>query len=296
MIAVSHKDLKRRLWSCLCSAAMIPCLILSARGQQIDPLQQQLQQLKQQYEATTHDLEQRITALEQQIEKEKVAREQQIEKQKEDNAKAKQATVSAAELAAEQTVRKAILGNSNEVGGKFQGTVPSEPSYIFLQEAETKIETLQQAESLFEFHGYFRSGYGLNSVGGQQVAFEAPGAEAKYRLGNEAETYAELIFVNNWVNPDHNSDKAWFRTEFMVEANTSNSENYASFPNGIGDDQYRFREAFVQAGNVFESQPNAKFWAGERYYRRQHIDSDDFYPLDLSGYGGGVEDLNVEVG
>jgi hypothetical protein len=35
---------------------MIPCLILSARGQQIDPLQQQLQQLKQQHEATTHDL------------------------------------------------------------------------------------------------------------------------------------------------------------------------------------------------------------------------------------------------
>jgi maltoporin len=296
MIAVSHKDLKRRLWSCLCSAAMIPCLILSARGQQIDPLQQQLQQLKQQYEATTHDLEQRIAALEQQIEKEKVAREQQAEKQKEDNSKAKQATVSAAGLAAEQTVRKAILGNSNEVGGKFQGTVPSEPSYIFLQEAETKIEKLQQEESLFEFHGYFRSGYGLNSVGGQQVAFEAPGAEAKYRLGNEAETYAELIFVNNWVNPDHNSDKAWFRTEFMVEANTSNSESYSSFPNGIGNDQYRFREAFVQAGNVFESQPNAKFWAGERYYRRQHIDSDDFYPLDLSGYGGGVEDLNVGVG
>src|SRR5580658_5884666 len=296
MIAVSHKDLKRRLWSCLCSAVMIPCLILSAHGQQIDPLQQQLEQLKQQYEATTHDLEQRIAALEQQIETEKVAREQQIEKQKEDNAKAKQATVSAAELAAEQTVRKAILGNSNEVGGKFQGTVPSEPSYIFLQEAETKIEKLQQEESLLEFHGYFRSGYGLNSVGGQQVAFEAPGAEAKYRLGNEAETYAELIFVNNWVNPDHNSDKAWFRTEFMVEANTSNSENYAPVGDAAGADQYRFREAFVQAGNVFESQPGAKFSVGERYYRRQHIDSDDFYPLDMSGYGGGVEDVDIRIG
>ena len=55
----------------------------------------------------------------------------------------------------------------------------------------------------FEFHGYFRSGYGLNSRGGKQVAFQAPGADAKYRLGNEAETYAELIFVNNWVNPKH---------------------------------------------------------------------------------------------
>ena len=43
-------------------------------------------------------------------------------------------------------------------------------------------------------------------------------------------------------------------------------------------------------------QPDAKFWAGERYYRRQHIDIDDFYPLDMSGYGGGVEDLNVGIG
>ena len=52
----------------------------------------------------------------------------------------------------------------------------------------------------------------------------------------------------------------------------------------------------MQAGNLFESQPNAKFWAGERYYRRQHIDSDDFFPLDMSGYGGGVEDLDLKVG
>ena len=44
----------------------------------------------------------------------------------------------------------------------------------------------------FEFHGYFRSGYGLNGKGGQQVAFIAPGADAKYRLGNEAETYGEV--------------------------------------------------------------------------------------------------------
>jgi maltoporin len=54
---------------------------------------------------------------------------------------------------------------------------------------------------------------------------------------------------------------------------------------GSGNDQFRLRGAFVQAGNVFESQPDAKFWAGERYYRRQHIDIIDFYPLDMSGYG-----------
>jgi maltoporin len=90
-----------------------------------------------------------------------------------------------------------------------------------LKEADEKIEKLQEQEGVSEFHGYFRSGYGLNSVGGQQVAFEAPGAEAKYRLGNEAETYAELIFVNNWVNQDDNSDRAWFRSEFSPAQNST---------------------------------------------------------------------------
>jgi maltoporin len=256
---------------------------LTATGQQTDQLQQQLQELKKQYDATTRDLEQRIGALEQQIEKEKEARE-----------KAKEATVSAVELA-EQAAQKAVLGQSDQ-GAKYQGQIPSEPTYDLLREAETKIENLQQQVGSFEFHGYFRSGYGLNGEGGQQVAFQAPGAGAKYRLGNEAETYAELIFVNNWVNPEHNSDKAWIRTEFMIEANTTNSANYANFANGTGNDQFRFREAFVQAGNVLEFQPNAKFWAGERYYRRQHIDIDDFYPLDMSGYGAGVEDWNLRIG
>lgn len=159
-------------------------------------MEQQLQQLKQQYQETTHNLEQRIAALE-----------QQIEKQKEDNAKATQRTVSAVELGAEDAIQEAVLGASSQVGAKFQGQLPSEPTYDLLREADAKIEKLNKQLSTFEFHGYFRSGYGLNSVGGQQVASQAPGAAAKYRLGNEAETYAELIFVNNWLNPEHTSTR-----------------------------------------------------------------------------------------
>src|SRR6516164_9669876 len=256
-----------------------------AAGPQSNELEKQLDQLKQQYVATTRDLQARIAALE-----------QQILKQKEESEKTKQGTISAAELAAEKAAQNAVLGKSNQVGAQYQGQLPSEPTYDLLREADTKIENLQQQVHSFEFHGYFRSGYGLNSEGGQQVAFQAPGADAKYRLGNEAETYGEFIFVNNWLNPEHNSEKAWMRTEVMLEANTTNSASYASFPGGIGNDQFRLREAFVQAGNVLESQPDAKFWAGERYYRRQHVDINDFYPLDMSGYGGGVEDINVRVG
>src|SRR5262249_579203 len=224
-------------------------------AQQSGDLEQQLQQLKQQYEQTTKDLQQRISVLERQIEKQKEAAAQQKEAAKPSD----EATVSAAELAAENPVRKVLFGNSNKVGAQYQGKVPAVPTYDQLQEAETQIAGLQQQMGTFEFHGYFRSGYGLNSEGGQQVAFQAPGAGAKYRLGNEAETYGEFIFVNNWVNPDHNSDKAWFTTEVMFEANTTNSGSYANFNNGIGNDQFRLREVFVRGGNIFEGQPNAKF-------------------------------------
>jgi maltoporin len=261
-----------------CSIAVFAAASLSF-GQQSDTLQQQLQQLKQQYIDSTRELEQRIAALE-----------KQIAEQKQTPAK----TISAAELAVEQGA-KAVAGQSQGID-TFQGKLPSEPTYDLLREANQEIAKLKDQVNSFEFHGYFRSGYGVNNVGGQMVAFQAPGAGAKYRLGNEAETYAELIFVNNWLNPEHDTNKAWAKAEFMVEANTSNSATYANFPNGAGNDQYRFREAFITIGNAFESQPEAKFWAGERYYRRQHIDINDFYPLDMSGYGAGVEDLNVRVG
>src|SRR5262249_36589330 len=219
----------------------VTLVALSAVGlnaQQSD-LQKQLEDLKRQYSETTSALEHRIATLEQQIEKERTAA-----------ATPKEGTVSGAELAA-QAAEKAISPRSDQVGEKFQGAVPSEPTYDLLREADQKIGKLQQQVGSFEFHGYFRAGVGMNSKGGQQVAFQAPGSGAKYRLGNEAETYGEFIFVNNWLNPDHATDKAWMKTEVMLEANTTNSGSYASFPAGAGNDQFRLREAFIQAGNVF---------------------------------------------
>jgi maltoporin len=274
------------------AVAVVVLLHTRASAQQGGSLQQQLQDLKQQYEQTTKELQQRITALEQQIENEK-----RVDKTKE-------GAISATELA-QEAARGAVSGSSHNVGAKYQGQLPLQPTYDELQEAETKIEGLQRQIGAFEFHGYLRSGYGLNSEGGEQVAFQAPGAEAKYRLGNEAETYGEFIFVNNWLNPQEHPDQAWVKTEIMIEANTTNSTSYTAFPdtivNGValsgGNDQFRLREAFVRGGHFLgDSQPDAIFWAGERYYRRQHIEINDFYPLDLSGYGAGVEDLRLGVG
>jgi hypothetical protein len=47
----------------------------------------------------------------------------------------------------------------------------------------------------FRFHGYLRSGLGVDGTGKGQQPFIAPLAPAKYRLGNEAETYLETTFA-----------------------------------------------------------------------------------------------------
>lgn len=270
-------------------AAVAVVVVLPAAAQQPDDLQKQLEQLKQQYEQTTREMQQRIAALEAQVEKQKTEQAKLAEAKKE-------STVTSAELAAQEAAKKAAQGNSDQVGPRYQGQVPSEPTYEELNDAETKIAKLNEQAKSFEFHGYLRSGYGLNSEGGQQVAFQAPGADAKYRLGNEAETYGELIFVNNWLNPENAAGRAWLKTEVMLQVNTTNSASFADFPGNNGNDQFRLREVFVQAGHILDYQPDAKFWAGERYYRRQHIEINDFYPLDMSGYGAGIEDWNLRIG
>ena len=59
----------------------------------------------------------------------------------------------------------------------------------------------QVLENFIEVGGYIRSGYGRSGKGGPMVGFQAPGAGSKYRLGNEAETYGELILAKNFYLP-----------------------------------------------------------------------------------------------
>src|SRR5690348_1104382 len=60
----------------------------------------------------------------------------------------------------------------------------------------------QVLNNFIEIGGYFRGGYGRDSEGGPQPGFQAPGAFAKYRLGNEAENYGEIAFDKKWYAPE----------------------------------------------------------------------------------------------
>jgi maltoporin len=192
-------------------------------AQQADDLQQQLQQLKQEYQQKLQELDQRLAALEKQ--RATPAPAQAVPPKIDTQQSTSQNLTSDLGNAVGQGLKTVMSGGDLQTA---QGQLPSEPSYDLLQEAQAKITKLEAEAKTFEFHGYFRSGYGLNSVGGQQVAFQAPGAGAKFRLGNEAETYGELIFVNNWTNPEHDPAQPWIKTEAMVEANTNNSQSYSN--------------------------------------------------------------------
>ena len=125
--------------------AVMICACSLAQGQDTE---QQLQLLKQQYEATTKEFEHRISSLEQKIEKERAASNQEKIAGVQANGNA---TTGHSTLLTQEGERK-VFSESNEVGARFQGQLPSEPTYDLLREADNEIAKLQEREGSFEFH------------------------------------------------------------------------------------------------------------------------------------------------
>lgn len=153
------------------------------------------------------------------------------------------------------------------------------------KQVEAVRKEVQTATKQFEYHGYVRAGFGVNGKGGDQDAFQAPGAPAKYRLGNETETYGEGEWVANWLNPDRTD--TWFKTSIKLA--------FVSPRNGTFDvlDAIAVREVYAEAGKVLASKPDMTFWAGTRFYRRRDVHINDYFFQDMSGYGGGFQNLKL---
>ena len=143
----------------------------------------------------------------------------------------------------------------------------------------------------FAFHGYLRSGFGVNGRGGGQVPFQAPGINNKYRLGNETETYGELSFTNNLLQTDLKKDHVTFKTEALLTVLMPNNDNKTE-----DNTQFNLRQGYAEATGIIKNNPNAKFWAGQRYYMRENIHINDFDLLNMSGFGGGIMDYDVNWG
>lgn len=160
----------------------------------------------------------------------------------------------------------------------------------------------QVLQNFVDITGYFRAGYGSDNEGGPQVGFQAPGAFSKYRLGNEAETYGELTFGKNFyagnlfsLDNTPRSDGTPTGPIARVQATMSIYNPYQELLSSSGTD-IGLPEIWAAVGNVWEAQPSMKFWAGNRYYRRHDIHISDFFFYNMSGAGGGVEDIELPFG
>ena len=160
----------------------------------------------------------------------------------------------------------------------------------------------QVLNNFVDIGGYLRSGYGRSGAGGPMVAFQAPGAVSKYRLGNEAETYGEIILGKNFYLPGiFNLDGAPPDGGTLkgpiarVQVRISFFNPYAEF--GSSDaTSVGLPEAWAVIGNVLPFAPTTKFWAGNRFYRRHDIHMLDLFYWNTSGGGGGIEDVPLGPG
>ncbi len=165
---------------------------------------------------------------------------------------------------------------------------PPSPADLTAAQLEQVRKEMMAMPKLLESHGYFRSGIGINSKGGDMEAFQAPGAYAKYRLGNEAETYGEIGFDINWMNPDKSA--TWFKSSIMLAIVAPMNSTFDVLQ------VIALRQAYVEAGKIFDGKPDLTFWAGQRFYRRKDVHINDFFHQDMSGYGAGFQDYKLGEG
>ncbi|MCU1755574.1 maltoporin [Pseudomonas helleri] len=137
-----------------------------------------------------------------------------------------------------------------------------------------------------EFAGYLRSGIGNSLEGGKQSCFKLPGAEAKYRLGNECEQYAELELRQDVYSFDDGS-------VLSVDGMASLYNQYNRQLTFQGDNgSARLPQLYAQWSNL-PSLNGGSVWAGRRYYKRNDIHISDFYYWNQSATGAGIEDVLI---
>lgn len=136
-----------------------------------------------------------------------------------------------------------------------------------------------------DFSGYIRSGIGASGSGGDQSTFQAVGSPAKYRLGNESETYGEIGLGSTLFDNDEQS----FRLNSLMAFEVNQQNDWEST-------EPAFREFNVAAKGVLGFSPESTLWAGKRYYKRQDIHMNDFYYWHMSGPGAGIENIDVGFG
>lgn len=142
----------------------------------------------------------------------------------------------------------------------------------------------------FEFHGYFRGGLGMSESGTTQAKFQAPGARAKYRLGNEPETNMELQLNYNYEMNQAEYENSHIQGIIMLDGFKPHGESNDFTVDHLAQGYLSFNQFFNN---------DIKLWLGRRYYDRKSIHIMNHYWLNSgqnSQAGVGIEDISAGSG
>ncbi|OOE63831.1 carbohydrate porin [Salinivibrio sp. IB282] len=146
------------------------------------------------------------------------------------------------------------------------------------------VATAVTATSAFavDFNGYMRAGTGISASNydGSDTGDLAINKHGIGRLGNENDNYSEFGFSEELKT----GEQTW-RVESMIASG-------APGESGWEDGDFNVAQFAVKAKGVLADE-DATLWAGKTYYQRKDIHITDFYFLNTSGTGGGIENLSV---
>ena len=164
------------------------------------------------------------------------------------------------------------------------------------------------AASAVDFHGYARAGAQASMEGGD-VYCSGNGKRGHKvgRLGDECDTYAELIFNQEIYNKANSKfdlhTLVMFGTkeqDSMVDRQGGTFQNIgfgdgdavSSDGDGINHNSGQ-RASLRELWSGYTSDLGYTIWAGRRYYQRKDIHIWDFYYLNNSGTGAGIENISL---
>ncbi|MDF3130076.1 carbohydrate porin [Kiritimatiellaeota bacterium B1221] len=143
------------------------------------------------------------------------------------------------------------------------------------------------------FNGYMRAGVGQNAEGGAATTYGNGGSgHTVGRLGDEADTYIEIGLGTTLWEEEGQS----FRIQTLYAGGTTEGDTdlQGNSWQGIGDDgpwggqRASFREVYAAA-----ALDGYGIWAGKRFHQRKDIHIMDFYYVNNSGYGVGLEEVQL---
>jgi maltoporin len=146
-----------------------------------------------------------------------------------------------------------------------------------------------------------RAGIGANLRGGSQVCVGLPGADTKWRLGNECDYVIEPNFSarlatfgeSTWhVHFMPGIYRAWGGKEFQ----TYPIPGGPALPDSGTDELVaRFGQVYAYGNNI-AALGNGKVWVGRRFYNRFQMGINDQFLEIHDGDGAGIEDIDVGIG